>query len=544
MLDAGTFIHEFSFLEAHLGRDLGHAVWQRITTQRATIRAQRVWGLWPLAGRVGTPRGGLADPFKNGLRPYDILSSDELEAVHNASVHILEHVGIAFRDDPQALKLWKDAGAKIDGETVRIPRDLIDQQMAHAPREFIQHARNPERSVRFGADNMVFSPVFASPYVRDLKNERRAATLGDLHDLLKLTHMAAALNYGGAQICEPMDVPASKRHLEMVRGHLTLSEKPFMGDARSPWRAKDSFRMCQIVFGDRFARENVVLLGLVTASSPLLWDASMLETLAYYARMGQALLITPFIMQGANTPITIAGALAQANAEALAGMVYAQLVRPGTPVIYGCSLATVSMKSGAPLYGTSEVARLTFAMGQLARRYGVPYRIGGGRNGAMQTDYNAGVQNAMTNVPAIMSHANFILHAAGWLENSMSVSFAQFILDLDHIAQLQEFAKGVPIDEDALAIEAIAAARPGGDYFSNPHTVQRYRSAFVEPMAPAWGSYEAYADAGSPALTQHALTWAKRALEAYERPPLDDSVKDELDDYVHRRMQELPDIET
>lgn len=393
---------------------------------------------------MGQPRGGLDAPFKNNLKPYDILSADELEAVHNASVHILERIGIAFRDDPDALDLWRKPGATVEGETVFIPSGLIVEQMAHVPSEFIQHARNPARSVTFGGDNMVFSPIFASPFVRDLENNRRRATLTDLHDLLKLTHMASALNYGGAQICEPMDVPAPKRHLEMVRGHLTLSEKPFMGDARSPWRAEDSLEMCEIVFGQQFARENVVQLGLVTASFPMLWDASMLGTLAYYARMGQALLITPFIMQGANTPITMAGSLAQANAEALAGMVYAQLVQRGTPVIYGCSLATVSMKSGAPLYGTSEVARLTLAIGQLARRHGVPYRIGGWRNGAMETNFTAGEQNAMTNIPAILSRANFFLHAAGWLENSMSISFAQFILDLDHVAQLQEFAKGSP----------------------------------------------------------------------------------------------------
>lgn len=521
-------------------RSLGRA--SRRRGNRSGRSTQAASGAWETAW--GTPRGGLDAPFKNNLTPYKILSDDELEAVHNASVHILEQVGIAFRGVPEALNLWKKAGASVDGETVKIPRELIEKLMAYAPEEFIQHARNPSRSVRFGRDSMVFAPVFASPYVRDLDNHRRSATLADMSSLIKLTHMSASLNYGGAQICEPMDVSAPKRHLEMVRCHLTLSEKPFMGDARAPWRAEDSLQMCEIVFGKSFVQENVVLLGLVTASSPMLWDESMLETLKYYALTGQALLITPFIMQGANTPVTIAGALAQANAEALAGMAYAQLVRPSTPVIYGCSLATVSMKSGAPLYGTSEVARLTFAMGQLARRYKVPYRIGGGRNGAMESDTNAGAQNAMTMLPALMSHANFILHAAGWLENSMSVSFAQFVLDLDQLLLLQELAKGIPIDGESLAIEAIAEARPGGDYFANPHTVKHYRSAFIEPMLSAWGSYEAYADAGSPSSVGSALEWAKKALASYEMPPMDIGVKDELDDYVARRMSELPDIET
>ncbi|MEO1191544.1 MAG: trimethylamine methyltransferase family protein [Pseudomonadota bacterium] len=504
--------------------------------------AKQVDGAWETAW--GAPKGGLEQPFRNRLTPYEILSADQLEAVHRTSLHILERIGITFRDDPEALTLWKDAGATVEGELVKIPRELVEQLMQLAPEEFVQQARNPARSVRFGSDNMVFSPIFASPYVRDLENKRRPATLADFHDLLRLTQMAANLNYGGAQICEPMDVPAPKRHLEMVRGHLTYSEKPFMGDARAPWRAKDSLSMCEIVFGKEFTRENVVVLGLVTASSPLLWDESMLGTLKYYARTGQALLITPFIMQGANTPVTIAGALAQANAEALAGMAFCQLVRPGTPVIYGCSLATVSMKSGAPLYGTSEIARLTLAMGQLARRYRVPYRIGGARNGAMETNANTGAQNAMTMVPAVMAQANFILHAAGWLENSMSVSFAQFILDLDQIALLQEFAKGIAIDEETLALEAIAEAKPGGDYFANPHTIRHYRSSFVELMQASWGSFDAFEDAGSPSLVGDALTWARRALDAYEQPPLDISVKEELDAFVTQRMAELPDIET
>ncbi|MEM7076572.1 MAG: trimethylamine methyltransferase family protein [Pseudomonadota bacterium] len=499
-------------------------------------------GAWTAAW--GPPKGGADTPFTNRLPPYDILSQDQLESVHVASVKILCEIGICVRGDPHALELWKTAGAEVRDDIVRIPQDLIERLLALAPEEFTQHARNPARNVTFGKDKIVFSPIFASPFVRDLNNERRQATLSDLHDLLRLTHMSACLNHGGAQICEPMDVPGPKRHLEMVRGHLTYSEKPFMGDARAEWRARDSFEMCEIVFGKDFARRNVVLLGLVTASSPRLWDEDMLRTLRYYAEMGQSLLITPFIMQGANTPVTIAGALAQANAEAMFGMAYAQLVRPGTPVIYGCSLATVSMKSGAPLYGTSEIARLTLAMGQLARRYKVPYRIGGVRNGSMESDASTGAQNAMTMMPALLAQANFILHSVGWLENSMSVSFAQFIMDLDQLALLQELVKGIAIDDETLALEAIATARPAGDYFANPHTIKHYRSTFIEPMMPTWGTFDAYQAAGSPSLVSSALDWARRALDAYEQPQLDAAVKEELDAFVERRMAELPDIET
>ena len=492
----------------------------------------------------GAAKGGLNDPFLNKIPPVNILDAEGIEAIHQTSMRILENIGIDFRGDDEALTLWRESGATVNGENVKIPRELAMKLVSLAPEEFVQHARNPERSVKFGGNHMVFSPVFASPYVRDLEDVRREATLEDFHNLLKLTYMSSRLNHGGAQICEPMDIPAPRRHLEIIYGHLKFSDKPFLGDARGIERAKDSLLMCEIVFGRDFVQKNVVLLSLINAASPLLWDATMLEALKYYARNHQALLITPFVMQGANTPVTIAGALAQLNAEAIAGIAFAQLVRPGTPVIYGCTLATVSMKSGAPLYGTSEVARMTFAIGQLARKYKLPFRAGGNRNGAMLSDATAGSQNTMSILPAIMAHANYIPHAAGWLENSMSVSFAQFILDLDQITMLQEFSKGIDISEETLAYDAIKNTNPGGDYFSNPHTIRHYKSIFFEPMINSLGSYEAWDAAGSKSVTERALEWAKLALSNYELPALSSSVDADLRGFVEKRSKELPEIET
>ncbi|MEM7171910.1 MAG: trimethylamine methyltransferase family protein [Pseudomonadota bacterium] len=492
----------------------------------------------------GQFRGGLSNPFINRLRPYEILDEAEIEAIHDSSMRLLEEVGITFRGDAETLTLWRQAGARVEGENVKISRELAMELLALAPEEFTQHARDPHKSVRFGSKQMVFAPIFASPYVRDLENNRRQACLKDFVDLVKLTQASTRLNHIGAQICEPMDIAATRRHLEVTYGHLKYSDKPFLGDARGEGRARDCLRLCEIAYGKEFANNNVVLLALVSAASPLLWDVTMLEALKFYARNNQALIITPFTMQGANTPVTMAGALTQLNAEAVAGMALAQLVRPGTPVIYGCTLATASMKNGAPVYGTSEVARLTFAIGQLARRYKVPLRAGGNRNGAMQCDAMAGYQNMMTMLPAVLARTNYFLHSAGWLESSMSVSFAQFIIDLDQIAILQDFAAGIEVCEDTLAFQAISETSPGGDFFSNTHTLRHYKSIFLEPMMAPLGSYEAWTEAGGKDVIENALEWAKAVLDSYQPPMLDESVDDGLRAYVDERSRELPDIET
>ena len=492
----------------------------------------------------GGKSGGLDNPFVSKLPPFNILDDEGLEAIHDTSMRLLETVGIEFRGDPETLELWRNAGATVIGDNVKIDRALAMELVDKAPETFVQRARNPERSVRFGKNHMVFAPVFASPNIWDLEGNRREARLTDFHDFLKLTQMASCLNHGGAQICEPMDIAATRRHLEVNYGHLTYSDKPFLGDPRGVVRASDSLQMCEIAMGKEVVENNVVLLSLVTAASPLLWDATMTEPLRFYASKGQALIITPFVMQGANTPVTMAGALAQLNAEAIAGIALAQLVRPGTPCIYGVSLATASMKSGAPQYGTSEIARMTYVIGQLARRYKVPMRVGGGRNGAMASDATAGAQNMMTMLPAIQAHANYIIHAAGWLESSMAASFAQFIIDLDQLAILQDFTQGIDLSEDALAFDAISQAKPGGDFFSNSHTLRHYRSIFIEPLIDTGGSYQAWQAAGAQDAAQQALQLARKALASYEMPANDRAVDQELREFVERRKQELPDIET
>ena len=326
---------------------------------------------------------------------YDLLDEDGIERLHLTSMQILEEIGIDFRDKT-ALAQWRDAGADVDGERVRIPRGMIEEKLALAPERYVQVARNPERSITVGGADTVFAPSFGSPFVRDLDGKRRYATLEDLQNFVKLVYMAPELQHSGGVICEPIDVPVPKRHLDIVYSHMKFSDKPFMGVQSAPERALDSCRMCEILFGADFLRENTVMTSVVNCNSPLVWDASMLGALRHYASHNQAVLVSPFIMAGAMAPITTAGAIAQLNAEVTAGIAYAQMVKPGVPMVYGSFLATVSMRSGAPMMGTPETLQMIYAVGQLARRYRLPMRAGGMLTGAKIADAQAAYESMQT----------------------------------------------------------------------------------------------------------------------------------------------------
>ncbi|MDX1424104.1 MAG: trimethylamine methyltransferase family protein, partial [Kiloniellales bacterium] len=308
---------------------------------------------------------------------YEPLSQEGIEVVERNAETVLEEIGIEFRDDAEALEIWKAAGADVDGERVRFPRGLCRELIKTAPSQFTQHARNPERSVTIGGDNTVFAPVYGPPFVRDLDQGRRYATLEDFRNFVKLAYMAPAIHQSGGTVCEPVDVPVNKRHLDMVYSHLRYSDLPFMGSVTAPERAEDTVAMAKIVFGEDFVEQNTVIISLINANSPMTFDDTMLGALKVYARHNQAVLLSPFVMAGANTPASSLGAVAQLNAEALAGIAFAQLVNPGAPMVYGQFLATVSMKSGAPMAGTPEISMMNFMVGQLARRYRVPWRSSG-----------------------------------------------------------------------------------------------------------------------------------------------------------------------
>ena len=497
----------------------------------------------------------------NRIPTYALLDPDAEEAVHQASMRILEEIGVDFRGDAEALALWREAGAEIAGERVRIPRELAMTRLAFAPDRFTQHARNPARSVEIGGSNLVLAPVYGPPYVRELDGTRRRGTLADLERFIKLVYRLPALNHSGGIICEPQDVPVPKRHLEIFRAHVHNSDKPFMGAVNTPERAMDCVEMTRIVFGGMDAGEpdpggtdpgrsdaagtdageRTALISLVNGNSPLVWDATMLGAIKIYARHRQALLVSPFIMQGANTPVTTAGALAQLNAEAVAGMAFAQLVRPGTPVVYGNTLATVSMQSGAPTYGTAETVMLGLAITQLARRYGVPSRTAGMRTGSKTCDADAGAQSMIAMLSALLGRVHFVLHAAGFLESGLSASFAKMVMDADQLSHLLGLVGGLPIDDDTLAFDAIRDIGPSGHFFGHAHTIEHYGSAFYRPMTAETGTWDQWVEEGRQDVEARAAAIAALLIDSFEPPPLDQGVAEGLDEFIARRRRELPD---
>ena len=333
--------------------------------------------------------------LERAIPVYEVLNQEGLEMIHEASLQILEQIGIDFRDT-EAAKMWQDAGAEVERFRVRIPRQLLMSLVAKNPSRFTVHARNPLRSTEIGGNKVAFAPTYGSPFVYDFDNQRRYGTLSDLNQFHKLAYMAPAMHNTGAVICEPVDIPIPKRHLHITYSAMKHSDKPFMGPVTAPERAEDAVRMARILFGDAYVDEHTVVMALVNCNSPLVWDETMLGALKVYARAGQSVIVSPFVLAGANTPASAVGSVAQLNAEALAGIAFAQLCRPGAPMVYGHFLAAVSMRSGAPMAGTPEIAFMNLMIGQLARKYGLPLRSSGMIAGSKRVDAQAAYELIQT----------------------------------------------------------------------------------------------------------------------------------------------------
>src|SRR5262245_4844980 len=452
---------------------------------------------------------------------YELLNPQGLEVLHETSMTILEEIGIDFRDEP-AIRSWREAGADVRDARVRIDRKLLMELVGRTPSSYVQRARNPERSVTIGGPNTVLAPTYGSPFVRDFEDKRRYGTLEDLRNFVKLAYMTPNLHHSGGVICEPVDVPVPKRHLDIVYSHMKFSDKPFMGIVTAEERAEDCVKLCRILFGDDFIDAgNTVMTSVVNCNSPLVWDQTMLSALRVYARNNQAVLVTPFIMAGAMAPASTAGAIAQLNAEVLAGIAYAQLIRPGAPMVYGSFVTTVSMQSGAPMMGTPEPAMMIYAVTQLARRYKLPVRTGGMLCGSKLADAQAAYESLGTMLPTIMAGTNFVLHSAGWLEAGLSAGYAKFMLDADQIAMLQQFANGLDLSEESLALEAIREVGPGGHYLGCAHTQRNFKTAFYTSTLADNNSFEQWEAEGSRDASRRAVERAKQTLAQYEPPPLD-----------------------
>jgi trimethylamine--corrinoid protein Co-methyltransferase len=479
------------------------------------------------------------------LRPFEVLDEEGLSLIEANADIILQEVGVEVRGDPDALALLAGAGADVDGERVRFPRGMCRSIVqASAPREFVQHARNPARSVRIGGDATVFAPAYGSPFVRDLDNGRRYGTIEDFRNFVKLAYWSPFLHHSGGTVCEPVDLPVNKRHLDMVDAHLRYSDKPFMGSVTAPARARDTVEMARIAFGEGYLDDHAVLLSLINASSPLVWDGGMLGAARAYAEANQATLITPFILAGAMAPVTAAGVCAQTLAEALAGMAYVQLVRPGAPVVFGSFASSVSMQSGAPTFGTPEPALVLYAMAALARRLGVPFRSGGSLCASKVADAQAAYESAATLQPTVLAGVNFVLHAAGWLEGGLTMGYEKFVLDADQCGMMGVFVNGVDLSPNGQALDAIRENGPGVHYLGAAHTLANFETAFYRSELADNNSFEQWTEDGSLDAAQRANGAWKRALREYEAPPLDAGVSEALAEFVARRKAAAPDSDT
>jgi trimethylamine--corrinoid protein Co-methyltransferase len=473
---------------------------------------------------------------------FEVLDEEGLTLIENNAETVLEEIGIEFNDFPEALKLLKDAGADIDGERVRFPRGLCRSIIqASAPSEYTQHARNPDRNVIIGGDRTVLVPAYGSPFVRDLDNGRRYATIEDFRNFVKLAYLSPGLHHSGGTVCEPVDIPVNKRHFDMVYSHIKYSDKPFMGSVTQPERAQDTVNMAKLVFGDDFVEQNTVITSLINANSPMTFDATMLGAATVYARHNQATMISPSLLAGAMSPVTVAGTATQILAEALAGMAYIQLVRPGAPVIFGTFAAAVSMQSGAPTFGVPEPSLIMYVAAALARRLGVPFRSGGALCASKVADAQAAYESANTLQTTALAGVNFVLHTAGWLEGGLSMGYEKFIIDADQAGMVAAFLRGVDLSEDGQAMDALREVGPGSHFLGATHTQAHFEKAFYRSNVADNNSFEQWEAEGSLDAAQRANGIWKSMLNDYEAPPLDPAIDEALLDYVARRKAEFPD---
>jgi trimethylamine--corrinoid protein Co-methyltransferase len=387
----------------------------------------------------------------------------------------------------------------------------------------------------------VFAPAYGSPFVRDLDQGRRYGTIEDFRNFVKLTYASPYLHHSGGTVCEPVDLPVNKRHYEMVYSHLRWSDKPFMGSVTHPDRAHDTVEMARILFGADYLEDHCVVLSLINANSPLVWDSTMLGAATAYAEANQGLIMTPFILAGAMSPATVAGTAAQTFAEALAGMAYVQLVRPGVPVVFGSFASSMSMQSGAPTFGTPEPALVLYTLAAVARRLGVPFRSGGALCASKVPDAQAAYESANTMQPTMLGGVNFVLHTAGWLEGGLTMGFEKFVLDADQAGMWHAFAKGVDLTPNGQALDAILENEPGHHFLGSAHTLANFETAFYRSQVADNNSYEQWESEGSKDVAQRANAVWKRALAEYEPPAIDEAADEELRAWIEQRKSSFPD---
>src|SRR3954466_14703189 len=478
--------------------------------------------------------------FRNRMPRYEVLSEDAMATLDQGWRRLMTEIGVEFMDD-RALELFRKAGQRVEDNTVFLDPDFVLEQVAKAPREFDVQARNHDNDIHIGGDAMAFGAVYGPPFVRE-GAVRRDATMADFENFARLAQSYSVLDSAGGVVCEPNDTPLDSRHLDMTFALQTLTDKIYMGNVVSGVNAADTIAMSSILFGGRETIEQTpATISLINCNSPLRWDSRMLEAQFEYSSANQAVVLTPFILMGAMSPVTIPAALVQQMAEALTGITLSQLIRPGCPVIFGSFLSNIDMQSGSPTFGTPESGIGLLCTGQIARHFGLPFRTGGGLTSSQVPDAQAGYEALMTLLPTFLAGTNWVMHSAGWLEGGLVAGYEKFVMDVELVQMMQVEFKPLEIDEGSLAFDAHVEVGHGGHFLGAMHTMERFRTCFYRPMLSSSENYERWMRNGGMDAAARAAKIYRQRIEEYEPPPLDEAVRAELEEYVVRRRAELGD---
>lgn len=529
----------------------GHAAPVEGPTSTADVRKERQSGMSQDrrggGRRSRVARGGGVIPqlpwqeVRNTYAPMELLDEERLEALHRNSMRILSELGIRVLSE-KAIDIFAAAGAIVDRETmtIRIDESLVNAALATVPSNFTLTSRNPAKRLNIGGNAMAFGLVAGPPNVHDRVNGRRAGNLKDYQNFTRLAHYFNAIHILGNQVCAPIELPANSRHLDTYNANLTLSDLCYHCTAIGRGRAVDGIKMMAIARGATLEdmRTNPGVITIISVNSPRMFDDAMADGLIAMAEHGQPVTVTPFTLMGAMTPVTLAAALCQQNAEALFGVVLTQLVNPGTPVMYGAFTSNVDMRSGAPAFGTPENTKANVIGGQLARRYGLPYRTSNA-NASNAVDLQAAYETGMATWGAVLGGANLIYHAAGWLEGGLTASYEKLVLDVEILQNMMGFLEPMPFAEDDLGFDAIKSVPAGGHFFGSEHTMSRYETAFYQPMLSNWQNYGSWQEAGGKDALERATEIWQQALREYEQPAMDPAIREELDAYIARRKEEI-----
>ncbi|MDQ6686498.1 MAG: trimethylamine methyltransferase family protein [Actinomycetota bacterium] len=478
--------------------------------------------------------------FENRMPRYEILSQEAMATLDQGWRRLMTEIGIEFMDQ-RALELFRQAGQKVEDHTVFLDPEFVLEQVSKAPREFDVQARNPANNVHIGGNSMAFGAVYGPPFVRQ-GDVRRDATMDDFRNFTRLAQSFPALDSAGGVICEPNDTPLDSRHLDMTYALQTLTDKIYMGNVVSGVNARDTLDMTSILFGSRESIEQTpATISLINCNSPLRWDDRMLEAQFEYSGAGQPVVLTPFILMGAMSPVTIPAALVQQIVEALSGITLSQLIRPRTPVIFGSFLSNIDMQSGSPTFGTPESGIGLLCTGQIARHFGLPFRTGGGLTSSQVPDAQAGYEALMTMLPTFLAGANWVMHSAGWLEGGLVAGYEKFIVDIELLQMMQAEFTPLEIDEESMAFGAHEEVGHGGHFLGAMHTMERFRTCFYRPLLSSSENYERWMRNGGVDAAHRAEKIYRQKLEEYVAPPLDDAIRLELEELVVRRRRELGD---